>query len=203
MPITPPLNLLADFYHFFSQRLEKSQVLLDNFVRLLPNLYGQQECTFNSHSLLHFPSQVLDHGSLSFTSAKFRYFCEIPRNSPKKREIPRNPPEIFPNTCRQNIFNTYRGCYICFIHPKRLNLSWNLVTTTSKQRLKTTSRFFCEFWHFSRENPAKLADFSANFPLKIPRNFAFFPQNIRSPVYIVHIMLIEIIKESIYTITFC
>ena len=38
-----------------------------------------------------------------------------PRNSglsakfPKKREIPRNPPEIFPNTCRQNIFNTYLG----------------------------------------------------------------------------------------------
>ena len=31
--------------------------------------------------------------------AKFRYF----------REIPRNPPEIFPNTCRQNIFNTYLG----------------------------------------------------------------------------------------------
>ena len=49
--------------------VETSQVLLDNFVRLLPNLYGQQECTFNSHSLLHFPSQVLDHGSLSFTSA--------------------------------------------------------------------------------------------------------------------------------------
>ena len=36
------------------------------------------------------------------------------------------------------------------------------------------SRFFCEFWLFSRENPAKLADFSENFKLKIPRNFAFF-----------------------------
>ena len=38
-----------------------------------------------------------------------------PRNSgisAKSREIPkktRNPPEIFPNTCRQNIFNTYPG----------------------------------------------------------------------------------------------
>ena len=41
--------------------------------------------------------------------AKFRYFREIPRNSPKKREIPRTPPDIFPNTCRQNIFNTYLG----------------------------------------------------------------------------------------------
>ena len=45
-----------------------SQVLLDNFVRLLPSLYGPQECTYNSHAILHFPSQVLDHGSLSFTS---------------------------------------------------------------------------------------------------------------------------------------
>ena len=32
------------------------------------------------------------------------------REIPKKREIPRNPPEIFPNTCRQNIFNPYLGC---------------------------------------------------------------------------------------------
>ena len=47
-------------------------------------------------------------------------FCAVadPRNSgisaksreiPKKRERPRNPLEIFPNTCRQNIFNTYLG----------------------------------------------------------------------------------------------
>ena len=50
--------------------VEKSQVLLDNFVRLLPNLYGQQECTFNSHYLVHFPSQVLDNGSLSFTNLR-------------------------------------------------------------------------------------------------------------------------------------
>ena len=32
-----------------------------------------------------------------------------PAKFPKKREIPRNPPEIFPITCRQNIFNTYLG----------------------------------------------------------------------------------------------
>ena len=46
-----------------------AQVLLDNFVRILPNLYAIQECTYNSHTLLHLPSQVLHHGSLSFTSA--------------------------------------------------------------------------------------------------------------------------------------
>ena len=60
-------------------------------------------------------------------------------------------------------------------------------------------RFFCEFWLFSHENPAKLADFWANFdffPVKIPWNrpifpriypwksceiFRFFLRNIRSP----------------------
>ena len=105
----------------------------------------------------------------------------------KKREIPRNPPEIFPNTCRQNIFNTYLGYYICFIHPKRPNLSWNFVTATSKQCPKTTSRFFCELWLFPRENPAKLADFSENFHLKIPRNFAFFSAKCQKPcLYCAH-----------------
>jgi hypothetical protein len=50
-------------------RVQIAQVLLDNFVRILPNLYSIQECTYNSHALLHLPSQVLDHGSLAFTSA--------------------------------------------------------------------------------------------------------------------------------------
>ena len=36
-------------------------------------------------------------------------FSAKSREIPKKREIPRNPPEIFPNTCRQNIYNTYLG----------------------------------------------------------------------------------------------
>ena len=34
---------------------------------------------------------------------------------------------------------------------------------------------------FFRENLAKLADFSANFPLKIPRNFAFFSAKYQKP----------------------
>ena len=42
--------------------------------------------------------------------------------------------------------------------------------------------FFREFLPFSRENPAKSANFSANLPLKILWNFTFFPRNIRSPV---------------------
>ena len=42
-------------------------------------------------------------------------------------------------------------------------------------------RFFCEFWLFSRENLAKPADFSANLPLKIPQNFAFFSAKYQKP----------------------
>ena len=64
----------------------------------------------------------------------------------------------------------------------------------------------CFLAKFPSKFPVKLADFSANFdffPAKISRNWPIFPQNMRSPVYIVHIMLIEIIKESIYTLTFC
>ena len=56
-------------------------------------------------------------------------------------------------------------------------------------------QFFCEFLLFSRENPAKSADFWANFdffptksadfsvnlPLKIRRNFAFFSAKYQKP----------------------
>ena len=42
-------------------------------------------------------------------------------------------------------------------------------------------RLFCKFWLFSCENPAKSADFSANLPLKIPRNFAFFSAKYQKP----------------------
>ena len=42
-------------------------------------------------------------------------------------------------------------------------------------------RCFCEFWLFFRENPAKSADFSANLPLKIPQNFAFFFAKYQKP----------------------
>ena len=54
-------------------------------------------------------------GSIKITGLLI--FCAVaePRNSGisakshKKSEIPRNPPEVFPNTRRQNIFNTYLG----------------------------------------------------------------------------------------------
>ena len=47
-----------------------------------------------------------------FARSRTREIQVFPRNPakfPQKSEIPRNPPEIFPNRCRQNIFNTYLG----------------------------------------------------------------------------------------------
>ena len=72
---------------------------------------------------------------------EIQVFPRNPAKFPRKRQIPQNPPEIFPNTYRQNIFNSYLGYWTCFIHPKRPNLSWNFVTAMSKQRPKTTRRF--------------------------------------------------------------
>ena len=81
------------------------------------------------------------------------------------------------------------------------NFPWNrpIFLTICPWKSRKIGRFFCEFWLFSRENPAKsadfsanfdffsrdnpakLADFSANFPLKIPRNFVFFSAKYQKP----------------------
>ena len=44
-------------------------------------------------------------------------------------------------------------------------------------------RFFSEFLLFSRENPAKSVNFSANLSLKIPQNFAFFSTKYQKPCF--------------------
>ena len=44
--------------------------------------------------------------------------------------------------------------------------------------------FFREFWLFSRENPVKSANFSANLPLKIPQNFSFFSVKYQKPCFL-------------------
>ena len=79
------------------------------------------------------------------------------------------------------------------IHINNINI--NILHIKSREM----GRFFCEFWllslenrpksadcaanfdFFCRENPAKSADFSANLPLKIPRNFAFFSAKYQKP----------------------
>ena len=94
-------------HHHYHDRMVKLQ--------LQCQLKGYKHCT-------HFPGLGLECSTLTFLDATqgFWYFARsrtreiqvFPRNPakfPKKREIPRNPPEIFPNTCWQNIFDTYLG----------------------------------------------------------------------------------------------
>ena len=58
--------------------------------------------------------------------------------------------------------------------------------------------FFHEFWLFSHANPAKSANFSANLPLKIRWNFAFFSAKYQKPcivcVTIVTLILIAMFR---------
>ena len=118
-----------------------------------------------------------------------------PRNSgipAKSREIP--PKNVKNREIRKKYFQIHVGkTYLILI----LAIISVLFTPNVQIYLETSS--------MQRVNnvPKLPADFSANFPWKSREILLFFPQNIRSPVYIVHIMLIEIIKESIYTITFC
>ena len=55
------------------------------------------------------------------------------------------------------------------------------ILTFLLRKSREIGRFLSVFWLFSRENAAKLADFSANLPLKIPRNFAFFSTKYQKP----------------------
>ena len=75
------------------------------------------------------------------------------------------------------------------------------ILTFLPRKSRKIGRFLRKFWRFSQENPgnqpifprimtflpAKLADFSTNFPLKIPRNFAFFSAKYQKPWYIYYI----------------
>ena len=59
-----------------------------------------------------FPDADDSQGFWYFARSRTRDIQVFPQNPakfPQKCEIPWNPPEINPNTCRQNIFNTYLG----------------------------------------------------------------------------------------------
>ena len=70
-----------------------------------------------------------EQGFWYFARSRTREIQVFPRNpakSPKKREIPRNPPEIFPSTCRQNIFNNLSRLLDRFYSPQTSKFSLKL-----------------------------------------------------------------------------
>ena len=44
--------------------IDIADAMLASYIRLLPTLFDDHECTYNSHSLTHFPEQVRNHGPL-------------------------------------------------------------------------------------------------------------------------------------------
>ena len=73
---------------------------------------GDDESTTIQSLFVEYQYTLLQNRASDFARSWTREIQVFPRNPakfPQKREIPRNPPEIFPNTCRQNIFNTYLG----------------------------------------------------------------------------------------------
>ena len=122
--------------------------------------------------------------------AKLIDFSEICQKNPAKSAVfywlflgevsPRNFPwnrPIFLRICPWKSFEIW----LFSAKIPRNRTIFRRILTFLPRKSREIGRFFREFWLFSRENPAKSADFSANLPLKIPRNFAFFSAKYQKP----------------------
>ena len=89
-------------------------------------------------------------------------------------------PQIFPIFLRTCPWKSFK---IWFFFPLKsaksadFSANFDFLPRISRE----IGRFLHEFWLFSRENPAKSTNFSANLPLKIPRNFSFFSAKYQKP----------------------
>ena len=54
---------------FYSSQIDAAEVMLNNFITMLPELYGDRSCTANAHLLIHLPKYVRLWGPLWTHSA--------------------------------------------------------------------------------------------------------------------------------------
>ena len=71
---------------------------------------------------------------------KFRFFCEIPRNSQKNAKYRKIRQKYFQIHVGKTYFILILAIRPVLFTPNIQNLSWNFVTATSKQRSKTNRR---------------------------------------------------------------
>ena len=79
-----------------------------------------------------------NQGFWYFARSQSREFPVNPRNPAKftkTGEIPQNSPEIWPNTCRHSIFESYLGCMGLLTCCKLADLPWNFVTTSQNYQI--------------------------------------------------------------------
>ena len=99
---------------------------------------------------------------------------------------------IFLRICPSKSFENW--LFSAIIPPNGPIFLW--ILTFLPRKSPEIGRLFREFWLFSRENPAKSADFSVNLPLKIPRNFAFFSAKYQKPCKARHIHVKPVVLEN-------
>ena len=156
--LTIMLTALA-FAHFLSELLLKEQMIIP--IKKTLNSAG-----YINAKLIDF-NEICQKNPAKSAVFYWLFLGEVfPKNSPWNRPIflricPENPSkfDFFPLKSREI------GRFFCKF--------WLFS--------REIGRFLSVFWLFSPENPVKLADFSANLPLKIPRNFAFFSTKYQKP----------------------
>ena len=92
------------------------------------------------------------------------------------RNFPWNQP-IFLRICPWKSFENW----LFSAKIPRNGLIFLRILTSLPRKSPEIGQLCCKFWLFSRKNPAKSADFSANLPLKIPQNLAFFSTKYQKP----------------------
>ena len=155
------LTALA-FAHFSSELLLKEQVIIP--VKKTLNNAGHIDA-----KLIDFSEICQKHPA---KSAVF-YWLFLGEVSPKN--FPWNRP-IFLRICPKILRNLTFSAKMPRNRPIFLR-----ILTFLQRKSREMGRVLSEFWLFSRENPAKSAHFSANLPLKMPRNFAFFSAKYQKP----------------------
>ena len=150
------LLIALAFAHFSSELLLKEQMIIP--VKKTLNNAGHIDA-----KLIDF-SEICQKNPAKSAVFYWLFLGEVsPRNFPWNRLI-------FLRICPRKSFEIW-------LFPAKL--PWNgpiflRILTFFQRKSHEIGRFFHKFWLFSRENPAKLADFSANLPLKIRRKYAFF-----------------------------
>ena len=149
--------------HFSSELLLKEQMIIP--VKKTLNNAG------------HIDAKLIDFSEICQKNpAKSAVFYWLFLGEVSPRNFPWNRP-IFLRICPWKSFEIW----LFSAKIPRNRTIFRRILTFLPRKSREIGRFFREFWLFSRENPAKSADFSANLPLKIPRNFAFFSAKYQKP----------------------
>ena len=151
------------FAHFSSKLLLKEQMIIP--VKKTLNNAG------------HIDAKLIDFSEICQKNpAKSAVFYWLFLGEVSPRNFPWNRP-IFLRICPWKSFEIW----LFSAKIPRNRTIFRRILTFLPLKSREIGRFFREFWLFSRENPAKSADFSANLPLKIPRNCAFFSAKYQKP----------------------